>query len=106
MITIRGIHKVMGMEGGDGWRITHISETPKDYIFKLIRERRVYNPNTFGIGVKEEETDIILSREGGYLMCEGGFKFGITDRGIHNIQTFLKALSIVVTALQFDTPNS
>jgi len=106
MITIRGIHKVMGMEGGDGWRIQHISETPKDYIFKLIRKRRIYDTNEFGIQVKEEETDIVLSREGGYLMCEGGFKFDITDRGLNNIETFLKALSIVVTALQFDTPNS
>jgi hypothetical protein len=106
MITIKGIHKVMGMETEEGWRVTHISETPKDYVFKLIKESKIWNPYNFTPEVREEETDIILSREGGYLMCEGGFKFDITHRGLNNIETFLKALNIVVTALQFDTPNS
>ena len=106
MITINGIHKVMGMEGGDGWRIIHINQTPKDYRFKLIRERKVFDSTRLGVLIKEEETDIILDREGGYLMCDGGYRFDIRERGIHTIESFIKALSVVVTALQFDTPNS
>ena len=105
MITIRGIHKVMGMKTEEGWEVTHISETPKDYLFKLIRERKVYNPNTFGIRIEEEETDVILSREGSYLMGRNGFKFEVNERGIHNIETFLQALNIVVKATNLIPQN-
>lgn len=98
MITIRGIHKVMGMETEEGWRVTHISETPKDYYFKLIKESKIWNPYNFTPEVREEETDVILSREGSYLMGGNGFKFEVNERGIHNIQTFLQALNIVVKA--------
>jgi hypothetical protein len=99
MITIRGIHKVMGMEIGEGWRISHISETPKNYEFDIIREQRVWNPNTFTPDIREEEISILLDREWGFLIGPFGFKYPLSNAGLSKIDTFCEALHMTVKGM-------
>ena len=101
MLTINGMSKMVGESVGGGCHIIGIQQTPKDYIIKILREIRVYNPITFQPQIKETEFFLTIGREedkiGGmrawWIRSQWGHKFPVSQGTLRDRIEFINTLS-------------